>query len=407
MADLKAFRGLRPPPKVARKVACPPYDVVTTQEARAYAEGNPRCFFHISRPEIGLPPGTDEHSEEVYQLGKRNLDAFRSQKWLVQDPEPRLYLYKQEMGSHVQVGVVAAASVDEYDQGLIKKHERTRPDKEDDRTRHIEALGGNDEPVFLTYRAQPEIDELIAQLVEAAPDYDFMTEDEVGHTFWSVPQGQTANLVRLFREVPTLYVADGHHRSAAASRARAARVKQGLAGGEWDGFLAVIFPDSQTQILGYHRVVKDLHGLTPVEFLERLRAHFMINRAPSPRPEAPHQVGMFLGGTWYRLAVRAGSVEQTNTGVLDVSILQQNVLGPLLGIGDPRLDKRINFVGGIRGPEALEALVRSGEYQVAFCLFPTSIEQVMTIADAGEIMPPKSTWFVPKLRSGLVLHLFE
>src|SRR5262249_34743655 len=360
----------------------PPYDVVTTEEARAYAEGNPQCFFHISRPEIGLPRGTDEHSEEVYQLGQRNLEAFRSKKWLVQAPAPRFYLYRQRMGRHVQVGLVAAASVDEYDEGLIKKHERTRPDKEDDRTWHIEALGGNDEPVFLTYRAQPQIDELIAQLVEAAPEYDFVTEDEVGHTFWSVPLSQTANLIQLFREVPDLYVADGHHRSAAASRVRAARAKQGLGGGEWDGFLAVIFPHNQMQILDYNRVVKDLHGLTPVEFLQRLRANFMITQAPSPRPEAPHQFGMFLDGNWYRLAVRAGAVEHSTTGVLDVSILQRNVLGASLGIGDPRLDKRINFVGGIRGPEALEALVRSGEYQVAFCVFPTSIEQVMTIADA-------------------------
>ena len=407
MSDLKPFRGLRPPPELARKVACPPYDVVTTEEARAYAKGNPQSFFHISRPEIGLPRGTDEHSEEVYQLGKRNLEEFRSKKWLVQDAEPRFYLYMQRMGRHVQVGVVAAASIDEYDQGLIKKHERTRPDKEDDRTRHIEALGGNDEPVFLTYRAEPEIDELIARLIEALPEYDFVTEDEVGHTFWSVPPNQTANLIRLFREVPDLYVADGHHRSAAASRARVARAKQGLDTGGLDEFLAVIFPDSQMQILDYNRVVKDLHGFKPVDFLERLRANFMITRAPSPRPEAPHQFGMFLDGTWYRLAVRAGAVEHSTTGVLDVSILQQNVLGPLLGIGDPRLDKRINFVGGIRGSEAMEALVRSGEYQVAFCVFPTSIEQVMTIADAGEIMPPKSTWFEPKLRSGLVLHLFE
>ena len=407
MSDLRPFRGLRPPPKLARKVASPPYDVVTTAEARAYAEGNPRCFFHISRPEISLPLGTDEHSEEVYQLGKRNLDAFQSKKWLVQDPEPRLYLYKQEMGHHTQVGVVATASVDEYDQGLIKKHERTRPDKEDDRTRHIEALGGNDEPVFLTYRTHPEIDALIGRLVEAAPEYDFVSEDQVDHTFWSVPPSQTANLIRLFREVPELYVADGHHRSAAASRVREARTKQGLAAGGSDGFLAVIFPDDQVQILDYNRVVKDLHGLTPVEFLEQLRANFMITRAPSPRPEAPHQFGMFLDGTWYRLAVRAGAVEHSTTGVLDVSILQQSVLGPLLRIGDPRLDKRVNFVGGIRGPEALEALVRSGEYQVAFSVFPTRIEQVMTIADAGEVMPPKSTWFEPKLRSGLVVHLFE
>ncbi len=407
MADLKPFRGLRPPAELARNVACPPYDVVSTEEARAYARDNPQSFFHISRPEIDLPPGTDERSEAVHERGRRNLSAFRSHHWLVQDSEPRLYLYQQRMGTHAQIGLVAGASVDEYDQGLIKKHERTRPDKEDDRTRHIDALGGNDEPVFLTYRADEEIDQLVSELVEAEPEYDFVTEDQIAHTFWLVPLQQTSNLLRLFRRVPALYVADGHHRSAAASRVKALHASNGSGGGERDRFLAVIFPHNQMQILDYNRVVKDLHGLTPAQLVEKLRSKFIVSSAPRPRPGAPHQFSMFLDGKWYRLTARPGSFKSSATGVLDVSILQENALAPLLGIGDPRIDKRINFVGGIRGTEELETLVRSGEYQVAFCVYPTSVEQVMEIADAGEIMPPKSTWFEPKLRSGLVLHLFD
>jgi uncharacterized protein (DUF1015 family) len=381
--------------------------VVSTEEARAYARDNPRSFFHISRPEIDLPLGTDEHSEAVYERGRRNLDAFRSHSWLVQDPEPRLYLYQQRMGNHAQIGVVAAASVDEYDQGQIKKHERTRPDKEDDRTRHIEALGGNDEPVFLTYRADEKIDEVVSELVEADPEYDFVSEDQVAHTFWLVPVPQTSKLLQLFRRVPALYVADGHHRSAAASRVKALHAGNGSGGGERDRFLAVIFPHSQMQILDYNRVVKDLRGLTPMQLVEKLRTKFMVSSAPRPRPGAPHQFTMFLEGKWYRLTARSGSFEDTPTGALDVSILQNNALAPLLGVGDPRIDKRINFVGGIRGTEKLETLVRSGQYQVAFCLYPTSVEQVMAIADTGDVLPPKSTWFEPKLRSGLVLHLFD
>jgi uncharacterized protein (DUF1015 family) len=392
---------------LASKVACLPYDVVTTEEARAYAKGNPQCFFHISRPEIGLPPGTDEHGESVYRLGRENLLKFQDRQWLIQDPAPALYLYQQRMGQHSQVGVVGVASVAEYERELIKKHERTRPDKEDDRTRHIEILEANDEPVFLTYRARPDIDALVARLRQQGADFDFVSEDGIGHTFWTIPRSETARVQRMFEEVPALYVADGHHRSAAASRVRAQAQQKERKPGNRDFFLTVVFPHNQMQILDYNRTVKDLHGLSAKQLLEKLALRFEVKPAAQGKPERPHQFGMFLQGTWYRLIAKPGSFDESPLGVLDVSILQNNLLGPILGIGDPRTDKRIHFVGGIRGIQELEKGVQAGQSQVAFALYPTSLEQVMAIADAGQIMPPKSTWFEPKLRSGLVLHLFE
>lgn len=405
MADLQPFRGVRPAEALGQTLCTPPYDVVNTAEARAYAEGNPRSFFHVSRPEVGLPLDTDEHSDAVHVQGRRNLERFFAEGWLHQDDAPCFYLYRQRMGSHVQTGVVALARVDEYDQGLIRKHELTRPDKEDDRTRHIDTLGGNDEPVFLTYRAVPSIDALMEEATRAQPQYDFTTEDGIGHTFWRVDGALNARLTAAFHEVPLLYIADGHHRSAAASRVHSLRSQRGETGGH-GRFLAVVFPHDQMQILAYNRVVKDLNGLTPEVFLARLGERFEVTRAPVERQDRPHQFGMYLEGVWYQLTARPGTFGSTPTEALDVSILQNNVLGPLLGIRDPRKDKRIQFVGGIRGTAELERLVDSGEWRVAFSLHPTSLEQLMAIADAGEIMPPKSTWFEPKLRSGLVLHLF-
>ncbi len=407
MALLKPFRGLRPPRELVQKVACLPYDVVSAEEARAYAGGNEQCFFHISRPEIGLPPGTDEHSEQVYQLGLRNLQRFQQRGWLARDPEPSFYVYRQRMGDHVQIGLVAAASVDEYDRGEIKKHELTRPDKEDDRTRHIAALGGNDEPVFLTYRAREEIDSLVSRITGAPPENDFTTEDRISHTFWIVRGEFTSRIADLFRDVPALYMADGHHRSAAASRVRRLHRErvESLPGA--DGFLSVIFPHDQVQILAYNRAVRDLRGLTADELLAKIRGSFDVEPGREKKPSAPHQFGMLLNGRWYRLTAKQPAIGSIPTGALDASILQSHLLGPILGIGDPRTDQRIRFVGGIRGTDELEKLVSSGEYQVAFALYPTSLEQLMAIADAGEIMPPKSTWFEPKLRSGLVLHLFS
>ncbi|WP_223633145.1 DUF1015 domain-containing protein [Corallococcus sp. EGB] len=405
MADLQPFRGVRPVEALGQTLCTPPYDVVNTAEARAYAEGNPRSFFHVSRPEIGLPPGTDEHSDAVHAEGRRNLERFISEGWLRQDDAPCFYLYRQRMGSHEQTGVVALARVADYDQGLIRKHELTRSDKEDDRTRHIDTLGGNDEPVFLTYRAVPSIGALMAEGTRARPQYDFTTEDGIGHTFWRVDGTLNARLTAAFHDVPMLYIADGHHRSAAASRVHSLRSQRGEGGGH-GRFLAVVFPHDQMQILAYNRVVKDLNGLTPEAFLARLCERFEVSRASSEREDRPHQFGMYLEGGWHQLTARPGTFGATPTEALDVSILQNNVLGALLGIQDPRKDERIQFVGGIRGTAELERLVDSGEWRVAFSLHPTSLDQLMAIADAGEIMPPKSTWFEPKLRSGLVLHLF-
>lgn len=406
MALLRPFRGVRPPANLAPKIASPPYDVVNRDEAREYAEGNAHSFLHVSRPEIDLPAAIDEHAPEVYDLGAQNLKRFVEQRWLERDPVPHAYLYRQKMGSHVQTGVVAVASVDEYDRGLIKKHELTRPDKEDDRTQHLDALGGNDEPVFLTYRADSRVDDLVARAAAAEPEYDFVTEDRISHTFWVLDPSQSEQLVRAFAEVPYLYVADGHHRSAAASRVNGLRRSRGLKGSH-DFFLAVIFPHNQMQILDYNRVVEDLAGKTPKQFLAEVEAKFSIEATTAKKPRSLHQFGMFLGNQWYQLTAKPGSFPQNPIGVLDVSILQDNLLNPVLGIKDPRKDPRVHFVGGIRGSSELERLVNSRDWAVAFSMFPTSLDQLFTIADAGEIMPPKSTWFEPKLRSGLVLHLYQ
>ncbi|MFT3836797.1 MAG: DUF1015 family protein [Myxococcaceae bacterium] len=402
MALLRPFKGLRPPKNLAEQVAAPPYDVVSSAEARAYAEGNPRCFFHVSRPEIDVE-GTDEHAPEVYTRGLKNLQRFVADGTLKRDEHPRLYVYRQKMGNHTQTGVVAAASVAEYDGGKIKKHELTRADKEDDRTRHIDVLGANDEPVFLTYRAQHAIDDAVGEIVASPSEYDFASSDGVKHTFWLAPPALGQKVLELFKGVDALYIADGHHRSAAASRVHALR--RGRPGSH-DAFLAVIFPHDQMQILPYYRLVKDLFGHSVQSLLAKIGEKFVVTKGGGQRPAALHQFGLFIEGEWYLLTAREGSWLKTPVGELDVSILQTNLLGPLLGIGDPRVDKRIDFVGGIRGPEELERRVRSGSAQLGFTLFPTSLEQLIAIADANEIMPPKSTWFEPKLRSGLVLHEF-
>lgn len=408
MAVLRPFCGVRPPRELVSRVAAPPYDVVSAAEARAYAKGNPHSFFHVSRPEIDLPEQVDEHAEEVYARGAENLRAFLERGWLRKDPTPSFYVYRQRMGAHAQVGLVAGASVEEYDRALIKKHELTRADKEDDRTLHIDALGANDEPVFLTYRKAPPVDRAIAEVTALPPEYDFTTEDGIAHTFWVVGGEANARLQALFEAVGPLYIADGHHRSAAASRVRRLYRERGAGAGEHDAFLAVVFPHDQLRILDYNRLVRDLRGMTPAAFLEAVaRAGFDVAASTSAKPERVHQLGMFLDGRWHRLTARPEAIEQTPTGVLDVTILQERLLGPVCGIGDPRTDQRIAFVGGIRGTGELERRVASGEFAVAFAMFPTSLEQLIAIADAGEIMPPKSTWFEPKLRSGLVLHLLR
>lgn len=410
MSDVRPFRALRPRPELAAKVAAPPYDVISSEEARQLAQGKPYSFLHINKPEIDLPPDVDLYDDRVYAQGAANLCRFVEEQVFLREAEPRFYLYQQRMGNHVQAGVVAAVSVAEYDAGLIKRHELTRKDKEDDRTRHVDELNANDEPVFLTYRQQAAIDALAEQVRAGAPLYDFVADDGIGHTVWAVPSPLTEPLREAFARVPALYVADGHHRTAAAARVgRERKAKNPNHRGDepYNYFMAVLFPHNQLQILDYNRVVKDLGGLLPEDFLARISEKFRVEKASAGRPQKPHQFGMFFQGQWYRLEAIPGTFpEHDPIGSLDVSILQNNLLGPILGIADPRTDKRIDFIGGIRGLEALKQRVAQG-WAVAFSLYPTSLEQVMAVADAGMIMPPKSTWFEPKLRSGLLVRTLD
>lgn len=410
MSDVRPFRALRPRPELAAQVAAPPYDVVSSEEARKLAEGKPYSFLHINKPEIDLPPDVDLYDDRVYAQGASNLRKFMAEGVFFREQEPRFYVYQQKMGNHVQAGVVAAVSVAEYDAGLIKRHELTRKDKEDDRTRHVDELNANDEPVFLTYRQLAAIDALVDQVRAGAPLYDFVADDGIGHTVWVVPSELAANLQQAFQQVPALYVADGHHRTAAAARVgreRKAKNPQHRGDEPYNYFMAVLFPHNQLQILDYNRVVKDLGGLSPEAFLSKVAEKFRVEKASSGRPEKRHQFGMYLQGQWYRLEAIPGSFREDDPiGSLDVSILQENLLAPVLGITDPRTDKRIDFIGGIRGLSALEQRVAEG-WAVAFALYPTSLEQVMAVADAGLIMPPKSTWFEPKLRSGLLVRTLD
>jgi uncharacterized protein (DUF1015 family) len=383
-----------------------PYDVLSSEEARGMADGNPLSFLHVGKPEIDLPPGTDVYSAAVYAKGAENLQRLIADGVLVREPAPALYVYRQRMGDHVQTGVVAGASIDEYEADLIKKHEHTRQAKEDDRTRHIDALNANSGPVFLTYKARPEINAMIRRLTAATPTYDFVAPDGIQHVLWVVADpAERDGLIAAFARVPELYVADGHHRSAAATRIRALRrdANPNHTGDEaYNYFLAVIFPHDQMQILDYNRVVKDLNGRTPEAFLAEVRESFDVTPVDRGKPDRARCFGMYLGGRWYRLTAKAGSYPTDDpVRSLDVAILQDNLLGPLLGIGDPRKDERIDFVGGIRGLGELERLA------AAFAMHPTSIEQLFAVADAGRVMPPKSTWFEPKLRDGLIVRPLE
>jgi uncharacterized protein (DUF1015 family) len=409
VAAIYPFRALRPPQEKVAQVAAVPYDVVNTEEARALAEGNPLSFLHVSRPEIDLPAGTHIYADEVYEQARANFERFRAEGTLVEEAEPSLYIYRLVMGGHTQTGVAAACSVDEYDTDLIRKHERTRPDKENDRTRHILTLRAQTGPVFLTYRADRRLDALVEAETQREPLYDFEAPDGVRHTVWRAAAAE--QLARCFAEVPLLYIADGHHRAASASRARAELKAQNpshTGAEDYNRFLAVVFPDEQMQILPYHRVVKDLHGRGEEEFLEAVRARF--NVTDDARREGPRKAGhwhMYLGGKWYGLDLRGESARTLSddpTAALDVSLLQNNLLDPVLGVTDPRTDKRIDFVGGIRGTQELERLVDGGQAQVAFALYATSIEDLLRVSDAGGVMPPKSTWFEPKLRDAILIH---
>ncbi len=409
MAKLEAFRAWRPRPDVCDRVASPPYDVLSSAEAREMAAENPLSFLHVVKPEIDLSPGTDVYAPEVYETGAANLRRLIDEGVLIREAKPALYLYRQRMGSHIQTGIVAGASVDEYEADLIKKHEHTRPVKEDDRTRHIDALNANTGPVFLTYKARPAIDQLVARLTAADPTYDFVAPDGIQHVLWVVDDPtDRESLSAEFAKVPELYVADGHHRSAAGTRIRSQRrdANPAHAGDEpYNYFLSVVFPDNQMKILDYNRVVKDLNSLDSDEFLAKVQSKFTVEAVEDGRPRERTHFGMYLEGQWWRLRAREGSFPTDDpVNSLDVAILQNNLLAPVLGIGDPRSDERVDFVGGIRGLQELEQRVKSGEWAVAFALYPTSIDQLFSVADAGLVMPPKSTWFEPKLRSGLIVR---
>jgi uncharacterized protein (DUF1015 family) len=406
MAIVKPFSALRPKPELAAKICELPYDVMSSEEAAAIASSNPLSFLHVSKPEIDLPAGTDLYSPAVYEKGRENFKRMIAEGSLIQDSKPNFYLYRQVMGSHQQVGFVAVASCEEYLAGIIKKHEFTRPDKELDRVKHIEILDAQTGPVFLTYRAVPALDEFISTRCAMPPDIDFTAADGVRHSSWRVDDDASLRFVQSeFERIPCLYIADGHHRSAAAARVFQSRKGAGTSG----YFLSVIFPHTRMQILPYNRVLKDLNGMSSTQLLEKLDAVFIMDPDAKPffgKPERKHELGLRIDGRWRRLFFRpqfASSREAIER--LDVTLLQNFVLGPLFGIDDPRTSKRINFVGGIRGTAELEKLVDGGEYACAFSMFPTSIEDLMSIADAGGIMPPKSTWFEPKLRDAMFSHL--
>ncbi len=400
MSLICPFAGLRPVRAHAADVIAPPYDVLSSAEARVRAEGRPWSFLHISKAEIDLPESTDPHDSAVYARAAENLQRMLAEGILVRDSEPCYYVYRLVMGEHSQTGLVAAASVAAYDCNRIRKHEFTRPDKEDDRVRQIEALNAQTGPVLLAYVSDPEVDALLDGVTTSDPEVDLVADDGIGHTFWVVRDRELVERIsQAFDAMPALYIADGHHRSAAASRVAAARPDVDMAG----YFLTVIFPHRQMQILDYNRVVRDLAGMSPETFLARVADRFKVTPAAAAvRPDGPGVFGMYLSGQWYRLAVHPEHIPHDPVGRLDVSLLADQLLAPLLGITDPRRDKRIDFIGGIRGLQELERRVDSGEMAVAFSLYPTRMEDLMAVADAGEVMPPKSTWFEPKLADGLV-----
>jgi uncharacterized protein (DUF1015 family) len=405
MATLRPFKALRPKPELAARICELPYDVMSAEEARLMAGDNPLSFLRVSRPEIELPATADPHGAAVYQRGRDNFRKFIADGVLFREGQPCYYLYRQIMGAHSQIGLVAAASCQEYLDGIVKKHELTRPDKEDDRVRHIETLNAQTGPVFLTYRAVPAVDEFVARATASAPAVDFTAVDGVRHSAWVINDPRDIAFIESeFTRVPCLYIADGHHRSAAAARVFQAR--QGRGGS--DVFLTVTFPHNQMQVLPYNRVLKDLNGLTPAQLLAKLDGVFVIKAGGSPQPAHKHTLALFLEGQWHSLAFRPHFATTTDpVEGLDVTLLQKYVLAPILGIDDPRTSKRIQFVGGIRGTGELEKVVRAGDAACAFSMFPTSIDDLMKIADAGGIMPPKSTWFEPKLRDAMFCHLLD
>ena len=413
MATLQPFRGLCPNPSLVEKVASPPYDVLDAREAKMLAENNPQSFLHVIKPEIDLPDGTDPYSPTVYEKGAENLERLIDEYVLLREKSPCFYLYQQIMGDHVQTGFVGLASVDEYLNGVIKKHEHTRPEKVNDRVNLIKALNAQTGPVFLTYRQTPDMEALVKLLIDKSLKmYDFVSFHDVRHIFYKVdfdPYNQ--QIVDAFSKIPALYIADGHHRSEGASvycKMMRDKLDNQSDSAPYCSFLTVTFPDTDMMILPYNRVVKDLNGLTGKELLKKAGKKFTIEKAPSfAGVKKAKSFGMYLDGQWYLLTARPEIIEDDAVKSLDVSILQDNLLQPFLGIEDPRTDQRINFIGGIKGNDELERLVNRGEYAVAFSLAPTSMQQVMEVADAGKVMPPKSTWFEPKLLSGMATHILD
>jgi uncharacterized protein (DUF1015 family) len=408
MATLRPFRALRPTIEAAPRIAAVPYDVVSADEARPLAAGNPLSFLHVSRAEIDLPAGTDPHADQVYERAAQSFAALQSS--LVTEEESSVYFYRLRMGAHTQTGLAACFAIDEYDRNVIRKHERTRRDKEDDRTRHMLALGAQTGPVFLTYRAAADVDRIADRATTGSPLFDFEAPDAVRHTLWRIGGADRDALVAAFGRIPALYIADGHHRAASAARARTDMRDRGRPGTSLgDGadsstMLAVAFPHDQVQILPYNRIVRDLGGLTPADFLQSVRDRFEIDAGPAS-PERRGDLAMYFAGAWHTLRLRVPLDASDAIGSLDVSALQDHLLAPVLKIADVTTDKRIDFVGGARGTGELERLVDSGTAAVAFSLFPVSVADLMAVSDAGEIMPPKSTWFEPKLRDGLLIHV--
>jgi len=416
MAIVKSFRGLRPPREIARDLACLPYDVMNAEEASEMARGKECSLLHITRAEIDLPAGTDTHSDEVYKKSVENFALWRKKGWLMQDDQPCFYIYAQTMAGRTQYGIVGCASVDDYLEGVIKKHELTRPDKEQDRMVHIRTNNANIEPVFFTYPAVNELDAIVKKIIrKQKPEYDFIAEDGFGHHFWVIRDPETIKRIeQLFIDkVPFTYVADGHHRTAAAAlvgKEKRESNPENTGTEEYNYFLAVHFPDNQLRIIDYNRTIKDLNGLSCEEFLAKLETGFEIRKKGLKvyKPRKLHNFSMYLDGNWYSLTARKGTYDDGDPiGILDVTVLTNQILKPILDIQDLRTSKRIDFVGGIRGLSELKKRVDSGDMKVAFALYPVSMKQLITIADSGNIMPPKSTWFEPKLRSGLVIHLLD
>ena len=409
---VKPFRGIRPPKALAKQVSSRPYDVLNSEEARHEAEGNEMSLYHIIKPEINFEDGADEHDERVYAMARQQFDLFREKGWLVQDDKDCYYIYAQTMDGRTQYGLVLAAWVEDYMEGRIMKHELTRRDKEEDRMKHVRVNNANVEPVFFAYPHREDLDSIIAKVVAGEPEYDFVSDlDGFGHTFWVIRDAETiSRITSIISEIPAMYIADGHHRSAAAALVGNEKKLQNpnhVGDEEYNYFLAVCFPDNQLHIMDYNRVVKDLNGMTEEQFLEALKEDFEVEVVGTDvyRPEALHVFALYLAGRWYKLTAKAGRYDNEDPiGVLDVTISSNLILDKLLGIKDLRSDKRIDFVGGIRGLEELSRRVDSGEMKMALALYPVTMDQLIRIADTGNIMPPKTTWFEPKLRSGLVIH---